>query len=122
MTVVAASRFSHSGGPSAVPVEAGAVAEHRAGDVEQAVSHGAQGAGVTVAAGAECLILGVADRVVLGGDARPVVGGVAQSIVGGQTARDEQTLARTPSDPSHSAETAQCVVVPPPHCVATLGK
>ena len=103
---------SGSRAPDTVRVETRAVTQHRTGDVEQAVSHRAQGAGVAVAAGAERLILVVADRIALGGDARPVAGSVAQSVVGGQTARDEQALARTPSDRSHSAETAKCVVVP----------
>ena len=61
-----------------VRVEAGAVAEHRAGDVEQAVSHRAQGARVSVATGAERPVFVVADRIALGGDTGPVVGGVAQ--------------------------------------------
>ena len=60
---------SRGGNPDTVRVETGAVAQHRAGDVEQAVGHRAQGARVSVTAGAQRLILGVADRITLGGDA-----------------------------------------------------
>ena len=44
-------RHSRGGGLGTVRVEAGAVAEHGAGDVEQAVGHRAQSPGVAVAAG-----------------------------------------------------------------------
>ena len=46
----AAEPGSRSGNPDTVRVETGAVAQHCAGDVEQAVGHRAQGAGVSVAA------------------------------------------------------------------------
>ena len=88
---IVGSRRSRGGGLGTVRVEAGAVAEHGAGDVEQAVGHRAQGSGVAVAAGAQCLILGAAGRIALGGDASPVVGGVAQPVVGGQTAHHDHT-------------------------------
>ena len=74
--------------------EAGAVAEHRAGDVEQAVGHRAQGARVSVATGAERPVLVVADRIALGGDTGPVVGGVAQPVVGRLSPRHDHALTR----------------------------
>ena len=43
---------SRGGNPDTVRVETGAGAQHRAGDVEQAVGHRAQGARVSVTAGA----------------------------------------------------------------------
>ena len=58
---IVGSRRSRGGGLGTVRVEAGAVAEHGAGDVEQAVGHRAQGSGVAVAAGAQCLILGATE-------------------------------------------------------------
>ncbi len=67
-------------------VEASAVAQYRAGDVEQAVGHRAQRARVSVAAGAQRLMLVVADGIALGGDAGPAVGGVAQPVVSRRTA------------------------------------
>ena len=68
--------------PGTMRVEAGTVAEHCAGDVQQAVGHRAQGARVSVAPGAQRLVLAVADRITLDGDARPIEDGVAQSVVG----------------------------------------
>ena len=60
---------SRSGRADTLRIETGSGAEHRAGDVEQAVGHRAQGAGVPVAAAAQLPILVVADRVALCGDA-----------------------------------------------------
>ncbi len=53
-------------------VEAGSIAEHRAGDVEQAVGHRTQGTGVSVAAGAQSAVLAVAHRITLGSHPSPV--------------------------------------------------
>ena len=105
-----------------VGVEAGAGAEHRAGDVEQAVGHRAQSARVSVAPGAERPVLVVADGIALGSDAGPVVGGVAQPVVGRLAPGHDHALARTAGDRSHPAQTAKCVVVPPPHGIAALAK
>ena len=60
------------------------VAQHGAGDVQEAVGDGTQRAGVTVAAPAQGVVAGLAHRIVLRRDAGPVVGGVAQPVVGGQ--------------------------------------
>ena len=54
-------------GPHTLRVETRAVTQHRAGNVEQAVGHRTQGAGVIVPAGAQRPILVVADRVALDG-------------------------------------------------------
>ena len=123
-TPTATARRSGSGSthPGTMRVEAGTVAEHRAGDVQQAVGHRAQGARVSVAPGAQRLVLAVADRITLDGDARPIEDGVAQSVVGRPPLYHEQTLARTPGDRCHPAQTAKCVVVPPPHRVAAFSE
>ena len=57
--------------PDTVRIETGAVTEHRAGDVQQAVGHRAQSAGVAMTAGSQRPVLVVADRIVLGGNAGP---------------------------------------------------
>ena len=99
--------------PDTVRIETGAVTEHRAGDVQQAVGHRAQSAGVAMTAGSQRPVLVVADRIVLGGDPGPVVGGVAQPVVGCLSPRHDHALPRTAGDRSYPAETAKRVVVPP---------
>ena len=113
---------SGSSNTGTVRIEAGTVAEHRTGDVEQAVGHRAQGARVSVATGAQRHVLAVADRIALDGDARPIEDSVAQSVVGRPPLCHEQSLARTPGDRSHPTQAAKCVVVPPPHRVAAFGE
>ena len=108
--------------PDTVRIETGAVTEHCAGDVQQAVGHRAQSAGVAMTAGSQRPVLVVADRIVLGGNPGPVVGGVAQPVVGCLAPRHDHALPRTAGDRSHPAETAQRVVVPTPHRVASLAK
>ena len=76
----------------------GAVTEHRAGDVLQAIGNRARGAAVTVTAGSRRPVLAVADRSELDGDSSPVEVGVGKSAVRCQTALDHQALARTLRD------------------------
>ena len=108
--------------PTRCESKTGAVTEHCAGDVQQAVGHRAQSAGVAMTAGSQRPVLVVADRIVLGGNPGPVVGGVAQPVVGCLAPRHDHALPRTAGDRSHPAETAQRVVVPTPHRVASLAK
>ena len=95
---------------------------HLAHTAEHAVGHRAQGARVSVAPGAQRLVLAVADRITLDVDARPREDGGAQSVVGRPPLYHEQTLARTPGDRCHPAQTATCIVVPPPHRVAAFSE
>ena len=59
--------------------------EHGAGDREQAVRDGPQGAGMAVAVGAKSGVLGLADGVALDRDPRPVVDCIAKAGMGGFT-------------------------------------
>ena len=58
----------------------GAVAKHRAGDIDQPIADRAQGARVAVTTLSQSGVLGAAARVVLRGDARPVVKGAFWSL------------------------------------------
>ena len=107
-TAVSRSR-GHSLGT--VRVEAGSIAEHRAGDVEQAVGHRTQGTGVSVAAGAQSAVLAVAHRITLGSNPSPVEGSLTQPVMGGETARHDHAPAGPAGDRRHAAEAAQRGVV-----------
>ncbi len=60
--------------------------EHCTGNDKQAVSNGAQGSGITVAAKSRFGVLGSACGVVLEGDDGTMVDGVLEAVVGGQSA------------------------------------
>ena len=64
----------------------GAVFEHGAGDGEEPVADGAQGAAVGVTPGAEGAVARLAEGVVERGDAGPVVEGVAEFVLDGEAA------------------------------------
>ena len=97
-----------------IEFEDGLVIEHGAGDGDQTVGGGAQGAGMAVSTGSKGGILGFADGIALHGDACPVIDGVARAIVSGQATDDDRALARTPGDGGGTAQAAQGVVVSAP--------
>ena len=74
-------------------IEEGLALKHGAGDGEQSIGDGSEGAGVAVAALAESGVLGPAGRVVLHGEARPMVDGVAQAAVCGEAPDDDLAFA-----------------------------
>ena len=113
---------SASRDPGTVRVETGAVTEHCASDVQQAISNRAEGATVTVAASAQRPVLAVADRIELHGDARPMEDSVPESAVRRQATLHEQAPTRALRDRSHPAPAAKRGVVAPPHRVAARGK
>ena len=93
LTAVSRSR-GHSLGT--VRVEAGSIAEHRAGDVEQAVGHRTQGTGVSVAAGAQSAVLAVAHQITLGSNPSPVEGSLTQPVMGACRSLYWRSSAQTP--------------------------
>jgi hypothetical protein len=71
----------------------GAVAKHRAGDIEQPIADRAEGACVAVTTLSQSSVLGVAASVVLNGDARPVIEGVLEPGITGKSSGDDTALA-----------------------------
>ncbi len=118
-TAVSRSR-GHSLGT--VRVEAGSIAEHRAGDVEQAVGYRTQGTGVSVAAGTQSAVLAVAHRITLGSNPSPVAGSLTQPVMGSETARHDHAPAGPAGDRRHAAEAAQRGVVSSLQHVIRLGE
>ena len=70
----------------------GAVAKHRAGDIEQPIADRAEGACVAVTAQAQSGVLGAAARIVLHGNACPVVESVPEPRITGEPPRDDAGL------------------------------
>ena len=101
---------------------AGLGSEHGAGDREQAVRDGTQGAGMAVAAPAKGGVLGLADGVELDRAPRPVVDCIAKAGVGGHAAHDELVFAGSPSDGRNARETSQGLVVPARQRLGRLGE
>jgi hypothetical protein len=56
----------------------GAVAKHRAGDIEQPIADRAEGTGVAGITLSQSSVLSAAARIVLNGDACPVVAGIPE--------------------------------------------
>jgi hypothetical protein len=73
----------------------GAVAKHRAGDIEEPIADGAEGTCVAVAAQAQSGVLGAAARIVLHGNACPVVESVLEPRITGEPSRDDAALSAT---------------------------
>jgi hypothetical protein len=71
----------------------GAVAKHRAGDVEQPIADRAEGTCVAVTAEAQSRVLSAAARIVLRGDACPVVEGIPEPRITGEPSCDDPALA-----------------------------
>jgi hypothetical protein len=74
----------------------GAVAKHRAGDIEQPIADRAEGTCVAVTAEAQSGVLGAAARIVLHGYACPVVQSVLEPRITGEPSRDDAALAGAP--------------------------
>ena len=89
----------------------GAVFEHGAGDGEEPVADGAEGASVGEAAGAEGAVAGLAEGVVLGGDAGPVIEGVSEFVLDGEAADLPAGVAGLDADGGDSGAGAERGVV-----------
>jgi hypothetical protein len=87
-----------------VGIEEGLVLEHGAGDGEQAIGDGSEGAGMAVAALAESGVLGPAGRVVLHGDARPMVDRITQAAVCGEAPDDDLAFTGALGDRCHATQ------------------
>ncbi len=85
-----------------VGIEEGLVLQHGAGDREQSIGDGSEGAGMAVAALAQSGVLGPAGRVVLDGDARPMVGRIAQAAVCGEAPDDDLAFSGALGDRRHA--------------------
>jgi hypothetical protein len=89
----------------------GAVAKHRAGDVEQPIADRAEGTCVAMTAEAQGGVLGAAARVVLRGNACPVVEGIPEPRITGEPSRDDAALAGPLGDRSCATKGPQSVIV-----------
>ena len=89
----------------------GAVAKHRAGDVEQPIADRAEGTCVAVTAEAQSGVLGAAARIVLHGNACPVVESVLEPRITCEPSRDDAALSGTLGDRSSATKSPQGVIV-----------
>ena len=95
-------------------IKQGVVLQQGAGDGEQAVGDGAQGAAVAVPATTQCGVAAATGLVMLDSDARPMIERVLQPLVTGITADDEAGLAGAPGYRCHTGQAAQGVIVSAP--------
>src|SRR5215472_11267319 len=100
----------------------GVLLQQGAGDGEQAVGDGAQGAAVAVPATTQCGVAAATGLVMLEGDARPMIERVLQPLVTGIAADDEAGLAAAPGYWCHTGQAAQGVIVSAPQRLPGLGE
>jgi hypothetical protein len=89
----------------------GAVAKHRAGDIEQAIADRAEGPCVAVTALSQGRVLRAAATIVPHGDARPVVEGVPEPRITGESSRNDTALSGTLGDRCGRTKGSQGVTV-----------
>jgi hypothetical protein len=89
----------------------GAVAKHRAGDIEQPIADRAEGTYVAVAALAQSGVLAAAATTVLHGNARPVVEGILEPRITGEPSRDDAALAGALGHRCSATKSPQGVIV-----------
>jgi hypothetical protein len=73
----------------------GAVAKHRAGDIERPIADRAKSMCMAVTAEAQSGVLGAAARIVLHGNASPVVDSVLEPWITREPSRDDAALSAT---------------------------
>ena len=89
----------------------GAVAKHRAGDIEQPIADRAEGTYLAVTAEAQSGVLGAAARIVLHGNASQVVEGILEPRITRETSRDDAALSGTLGDRSSATKSPQGAIV-----------
>jgi hypothetical protein len=87
------------------------MAQHSAGDGEQAVADAAQSSAMGVATLSQLGIASSAQLVMLDRDARPMVDGGAQAEMAGLAHEDHAALAAAPGDRRDAAQATQAVIV-----------
>ena len=89
----------------------GAVAKHRAGDIEQPIADRAESTCVAVTALSQSRVLRAAATIVLHSDACPVVEGIPEPRITGESSRDETALAGAVGDRRSATKGPQGVMV-----------
>jgi hypothetical protein len=85
----------------------GAVAKHRASDIEQPIADRAEGTCVAVTALSQSRVLRAAATIVLHGEPCPVVEGIPEPRITGESSRDDTAFAGTPGDGSGATQGPQ---------------
>ena len=101
-------------------VEQGAIFEHGASDVEEAICNRSQSPAMTMPPAAEGGVFGFARWIMLNGDARPMVHGVGKPVTTGLPSDDNGALAGLLGDRRNSGQIAQRGVVAPFQAIPSL--